>query len=127
MRKTVAYRNHFVPITKWGGTTLPGGSGQAEAGMVLLLYNPTLSAPLTWSANSRIETGLAAAGQTVTNVGRILDCVPLAGGASATAAPNAALRNLSVGIDNAMGELVVAYTPLTTNQSVSGYMQAVEY
>lgn len=126
MRKVAAYRNHFIPVTEFGATTLPGGAGQAEAGMLMLMLNPTLSAPLTWTANSRIETALAT-NQTITNTGRILKCIPLSGGSSTAQAPSAALRVLGCGIANNMSELIIGYTPLTTNQNVSGYMQAVEY
>lgn len=126
MRKVAAYRNHFIPVTEFGSTTLPGSAGQAEAGMLLLMLNPTVSAPLTWTANSRIETAIATT-QTITNTGRILRCIPLSGGSQATQAPSAALRVLGAGIDNTMSEIIIGYTPLTTSQSVAGYMQALEY
>ena len=63
----------------------------------------------------------------MTNVGRILKAVPFSGSAIAAQAPSAALRVLGVGIDNTMSELIVAFAPLSANQSVSGSMQAVEY
>lgn len=125
MRKVAAYRNHHVPITAFGATNIQGAS-TPEAGMLLLLRNPTLSAALTWTANSRIETAIATT-QTISNVGRILKAIPMVNSSTSGPAPAAALRNLGVGIDNTMTELIVAYTPLTTNQNMSGYLQAFEY
>lgn len=122
-RKAAAHRTHFVPVSEFGVTQT---SGNSDAGMLLLLLNPTLSAPLTWSAVSHIEMAVATT-QTVTNVGRILKAVPLAGSAAAAQAPSAALRILATGIDNTMGEIIVAYAPLTANQSVAGAMQVLEY
>jgi hypothetical protein len=123
MRKVAAYRNHFVPVTEFGCTQTTNSN---DSGILLLLINPTLSAPLSWSANSRIETAIAT-NQTVTNVGRILKPIPMSGAAVAAQAPSAALRVLGCGIDNTMSEIILAYAPLTATQSVSGTMQAVEY
>lgn len=123
MRKVAAYRNHFIPVTEFGCTQT---SNSGDSGVLLLLINPTLSGALTWTANSRIETAIAT-NQTVTNVGRILKAVPFSGSGIAAQAPSAALRVLGCGIDNTMSELIVAFAPLSTNQSVSGSMQAVEY
>lgn len=125
MRKTAAYRNHFVPVSEFGATNVQT-TATPEAGILLLMLNPTLSAPLNWVANSRIETAIAT-NQTITNTGRILKAIPMAGANVAVQAPSAALRVLGVGIDNTMGQLIVGYTPLTTTQSMSGYIQALEY
>jgi hypothetical protein len=123
MRKVAAYRNHFIPVAEFGCTQT---AGNTDSGVLMLLINPTLSGALTWTANSRIETAIAS-NQTVTNVGRILKAVPFSGAGIAAQAPSAALRVLGVGIDNTMSELIVAFAPLSANQSVSGSMQAVEY
>jgi hypothetical protein len=123
MRKAAAYRNHFVPVTEFGCTQTTNSN---DSGILMLLINPTLSAPLSWSANSRIETAIAT-NQTVTNVGRILKPIPMSGAAVAAQAPSAALRVLGCGIDNTMNQIILAYAPLTATQSVSGTMQAVEY
>lgn len=123
MRKVAAYRNHYVPVTEFGCTQT---TGNADSGVLLLLINPTLSGALTWTANSRIETAVAT-NQTVTSVGRILKAVPFSTSSVATQSPSAALRVLSCGIDNTMGQIILAYAPLTTNQTISGAMQAIEY
>ena len=125
MRKVAAYRNHHIPIAEFGATNIQT-AGTPEAGVLLLMRNPTLSAALTWTANSRIETAIATT-QTISNTGRILKAIPMVNSSISGAAPQAALRNLGVGIDGTMTELIVGYTPLTTTQNMSGYMQAIEY
>ena len=124
-RKTAANRNHFVPVTEFGATNVLT-SATPESGVLLLMLNPTLSAPLTWTANSRIETAIAT-NQTITNPGRILKAVTMSGGNVSAQAPSAALRILGCGIDNTMGQLLIGYTPLTANQVVAGMMQVMEY
>jgi hypothetical protein len=125
MRKAAAFRNHFIPVAEFGATQVATTS-TPESGILYLLYNPTYSAPLSWTANSRIEVAVGT-GQTITNLGRILKAVPMSGANVFAQAPSALLRILGVGIANNMTELAVAYTSLTTNQSVAGTMQALEY
>lgn len=125
-RKAAALRDHYCMVSEFGAAQV-ATTATPEAGILMLLHNPTLSAPLTWSANSRVQQGIAAAGQTVSSRGRLLKAVPMSGANIFAQAPSAALRVLGVGIDNTMSELIVAYTPLTTNQAVSGTMQVLEY
>ena len=67
------------------------------------------------------------AAQTITNVGRVLKVIPMTNSGQASQAPNSALRALTCGIDNTMGELAIGYIPLTITQDVAGYIQALEY
>jgi len=117
-----AQRNHFVPVTQFGGALSTN-----DTGILMLLLNPTLSTPLTWTNVSRIQQGRAVGGTTVTNLGRILKAVPVVSSGVASEAPAAALRTLSCGIDNTLGEIVVAYAPLTASQTISGTIQVMEY
>lgn len=96
-------------------------SATSDAGTLMLL-NPTLSAPLTWAASDLFDEGTAPAGQTVTSLGTIIDSVQLVSSAGSVVTPRNRLSTLSVGIDNALGNVVLAYMPLTGNQSVSGSM-----
>lgn len=125
VRKAAGFRDHQCVAESFGATVVTT-TATPEAGMLLLLHNPTLSADLTWAAKSRIEEGVATT-QTVSNVGRVLKAVPLSNSGITQAAPRAALAALTVGIDNSMGTLVLAYTPYTTNQSVAGSLNLIEY
>lgn len=121
-KKQAAYRDHFCPVTEIGAAIQT-----ADSGVLMLLLNPTLSAPLTYTNTSRIQTGVNGSVITVTNPGRILKAVPMVSGGIQVQSPNALLRNLAVGIDNTMSELVVAYAPQSANQTVFGSMQVLEY
>jgi hypothetical protein len=121
-KKQAAYRDHYCPVTEIGAAIQT-----ADSGVLMLLINPTLSAPLTYTNTSRIQAGKAGSVITVTNVGRILKSVPMVSSGTGVQAPAALLRNLAVGIDNTMSELVVAYAPQSSNQTVFGSMQVVEY
>jgi hypothetical protein len=123
-KKQVAYRNHFVSLDYYGATI---ASAANDAGVLLLLVNPTLSTPLTYTNTGRIQGGVAASGTTVTNTGRILRAIPMTNSTVLALAPSAALRNLPIDIDNTLGELVVAYQPLTSNQTISAAMTFLEY
>jgi hypothetical protein len=122
VRKTAASRQYHVLISFIGAAILT-----ADAGVLLLLRRPTLSAPMTWAANSRVEVGTPAANSTVTATGRILRVIPLVSSGRADANSNALLRTLSIGIDNSPDELILAYSPLTQNQTVVGSLQLEEY
>jgi hypothetical protein len=126
VRKSATYRDQQVILDSFGATVV-ATSATPEAGTLMLLLDPTFSADLSWSANSRVSEGSVNAGQTITNVGRILKAVPMSNSSTASAAPRAALAALTVGIDNTMGTLVLAYEPLTPNQNVAGTMNLIEY
>jgi len=121
-KKQVAFRDHYCPVAEIGAAIQT-----ADSGVLMLLINPTLSAPLTYTNTSRIQAGVALTPTTVTNVGRILKAVPMVESGVQVQAPSALLRNLAVGIDNTMSELVVAYAPQSSNQTVFGSMQVLEY
>lgn len=122
VRKNAALRNHHCFVTEFGA-----GVTTSDSGVLLLLLNPTLSAPLTYTDVSRVQKGVASAPILVTDLGRILKAVPIVSAGLAVQAPSALLRNLLIGIDNTPGELVVAYAPQTTNQAVFGSLQVMEY
>ena len=123
IRKSVTYRNHHIILDTFS-SAITGAT--SDSGVMFLCINPTYSAPLTWSANSRIEQATPTT-QTATSLGRVLRAVPIVSNGVTEPAPLAALRTLSVGIDNVMGELVLVYRPLTSNQTVSASMMSLEY
>lgn len=124
VRKVAAYRDAHVDLL---GSGLSIVSASTDSGILLLMLNPTLSAPLTWAAKSRIEEGMAT-NQTITaGTGRVLAAVPMNSSGSAQASVTAALRSLPIGIDNVPGEIILAYMPTSTNQSVAGSIGVVEY
>jgi hypothetical protein len=125
VRKSATYRNIHVDISEFGASI---ASASTDSGVLLLILNPTLSAPLTWAANSRIEEGTVGAGQTITaGTGRILAALPMnASGAGATSI-QAGLKSLPIDIDNTAGQIILAYQPTTATQNVTGNISVTEY
>lgn len=121
VRGLPAYRDAAIRVTGSGV-----GVTSSDSGIVYLLRNPTLSAPLTWTASSLIEIGTVTA-QTVTDLGWVLAAYPINSAGVNKPLENNALAWLSSAIDNTPDEVVLAYAPLTTQQSVSGTIDLVKY
>ena len=99
----------------------------SRSGTFIICRNPTLSADLTWTDYGSYFFGKASAGQTVSNVGRIIDVLPInASGVSSETVENI-LTRLSYSINGTADTLVLAYVPSTINQSVVGSMLVTEY
>lgn len=125
VRKAAGYRDVHTDIVKFGGSVVQG-AGILDSGRFLLLLNPTLSAGLTWAANSRVEEGSAAAGQTVTNVGRILDALEIVGAGDAQAFPDNALSVLRIDMLNTADQVILAYQPFNATQEAHGHITLKE-
>lgn len=125
VRKVAAHRLAHVTVASFSVSIV---SASTDSGVMLLILNPTLSAPLTWAANSRIEEGTPAAGQTITaGTGRVLAAVPINSNGNASASIAAALRALPIDIDNTADPIVLAYMPTSSNQNVVGAINLLEY
>jgi len=98
---------------------------QTDAGILRLLRNPTLSAPLVYNADRRVVTAKAT-GQTVTDLGDTLSATPVSA-ATSTLIDGNYRRWLSKSIDGTPDEYVLAYTPVTSNQSVYGLCTVKEH
>lgn len=121
LKKTATYRDTKVSIT---GISV-ANTGTADAGILMLLLNPTLSAAITYTNNSRISEGTPT-NQTVTSTGRVLLAVPATAIGTASQLDDNYLASVGMGIDNTSDELVLAYMPVTTNQSVYGIITVKE-
>lgn len=124
VRKSATYRTSYIDVHSVGASIV---SATVDSGVLLLILNPTLSAPLTWAANSRIEVGTATTQTITAGTGRILMAIPMNTSGSAGASPHSALRALPLDIDNTAGQLILAYQPTSSNQNVVGQMTVVEY
>lgn len=123
LRKVAGYRDTSVQITAASicNTTT------SDAGIFMIILNPTLSAPLTWAANSKIEEGTAT-NQTITaGTGRVLFAGPAGTAGSETGLNNNYLASIGMSAANVSDQLVLAYMPTTTNQSVFGTLTMKEF
>jgi hypothetical protein len=94
----------------------------------MLLLNPTLSAPIVYTNNGKLQEGTATNQTITTCTGRLIASTPIGseGGGTQVMRENF-LAFLSNNIDNTMNEYVLAYMPITNNQSVSGILTVKEF
>jgi len=121
VKKQTAYRDAPVHID-----TIGAGISTSDAGVLLLLRNPTLSAPLVYSNTGRIQAAQAT-GQTVVADGRVVHAAPIVASGVSNPLANNSLSWLSSGIANDLDEWVLAYRVLTLNQTLVGTLNLVEY
>lgn len=119
VRKLATQRDIHTDITGFGGAIVTSGS--VDAGRFLLLYRPTLSAPLVYATNGRLDDG-AATTQTVTGLGTVIAVAEAVGSGESQSLAENYLASLLSSIDNTMHEVVLAYQPYTANQTVYGHI-----
>jgi hypothetical protein len=118
VKKRADFRDIPIEINQFGGSML----ATSDAGVWMLLLNPTLSAPLTYAQNGPVDEATAT-NQTVTGVGRVLGAIHVnQAGVSIPFADNQ-LAWMNIGIDDAPDEYVLAYLSLTSIQNINGALQ----
>ena len=102
-------------------------TGTADAGVVLLIRNPTLSAPITYANNSRFQEGTPT-NQTITaGTGRVLNSIPASEAGANHIFKENYLSYLTIDITDTPDEYVLAYMPTTTNQTIYATVNLKEY
>ena len=131
IRKKTTNRDNSVKIT--GAQVMV--SSAADFVYWSINLNPTLSAPLTYTAitNSSIEyaygSAVAAISTTVTNPGRMIagGIINLNGVMPSSLFENDFLTYLGGTIDNVMDQLVLCVTPITAGVTLNGTINFKEY
>jgi hypothetical protein len=123
VRKQVAFRDTAVQILD----VSVSNTATTDAGILMLIVNPTLSAPITYANNSKIAEGTPTTQTITAGTGRVVCAVPLNGSGSTDIIRENFLSFLSQSINNTMDEYVLAYMPTTNNQSVNGVLTIKEY
>lgn len=122
LKKQITYRDIAVQILNMGAVN----TSQNDAGMLLLLKNPTLSGALSYVNDGKIQTAIGT-GQTVTGNGLVIS----AGGSGLEGSSDIMKENflsfLGNSITNTLDEYVLAYRPSTANQSIRGFFNIKEY
>jgi hypothetical protein len=121
LRKAASYLHVPARITGIASDT----ASTNDTGLLYLLRNPTLSAPLSYSALHTVERA-EATNQTVTALGEIMMCAPSAQTASLLSADDYGSW-LTYSVDGTRDEYVLAFEPLTTNQSMRSIISWQEY
>lgn len=122
-KKQPANRDIAIEIIDLGITR----NGTADAGLVLLIKNPTLSAPITYANNSRFQEGTPTTQTITAGTGRILNVFPAGENAASHTFKENYLSYLTIDINNTPDEYVLAYIPTTTNQTIYGTINLKEY
>jgi hypothetical protein len=123
VKKQAAFRDTAVQILD----VSVGVTATTDAGVLMLIVNPTLSAPIVYTNTSKIQQGTAT-NQTITaNTGRVVCAVPINVSGSTDIIKENFLSFLSQSITNTMDEYVLAYMPTTGNQTVNGVLTIKEY
>ena len=108
-------------------------TASTDAGVIMMYKNPTLSAPLAYTPNGKIDDGSPtnpAAAPTITaGTGRLIASLPIGNGTtgSSEVMKENFLSFLSSTINNTMDEYVLAYMPTTNNQTVNGVINLKEF
>lgn len=118
IKKRADFRDIPVQISQFGGSM----TATADAGVWMLLLNPTLSAPLVYTQKSVIDEATGT-GQTVTNVGREIGLIHINEAGTSIPFADNQLAWMGINIDDVPDEYVLAYQPLTLNQNVNGAIQ----
>ena len=122
VRKRVAFRDTAIQILDIS----VGITTSNDSGILMLIVNPTLSAPIVYTNNSKIEEGTAT-NQTITlGTGRVVCAVPVSVAGSTDIIKENFLSFLSQNIDNTMDEYVLAYLATSINQTLNGVLTVKE-
>jgi len=125
LKKQTTYRDNAVQLISM---ELVNTTVTTDSGILMVIINPTLSGALTYANNSMIQVAYAA-GETITaGTGRTIasTTVSSAGGSSDVLNKNF-LAWLSSTLANAHDEYVLAYMPVTANQTVHGIANLKEF
>lgn len=123
IKKQEAFRDTPVQILDVSA----GITATTDAGIMMLIINPTLSSAITYANKSRIQEGTPT-NQTITaNTGRVVCAVPINNAGSTDIIKENFLSFLSQSLTNTMDEYVLAYMPTTNNQTITGVLTIKEY
>ncbi len=123
IKKLASFRDIAITVTR----ASISNTGTSDTGTGLILLNPTLSAPLTYVTNGRVSDGTSVDGTLVTNVGRILAVIPAGTAGTVSGVNDSILASIPMDINNVSGEIVLAYMPTSSNQSVFGTLTVKIY
>lgn len=123
VKKTPANRDISVAIQ----AVAVANTAVSDTGLILVILNPTLSAPLTYTNKSKISEGTATNQTVIANTGRVLAAVPSGATGQAGGLNNTILAQIGMSIANVSDEIVLAYMATSATQAVYGALTIKEY
>lgn len=119
IKKQVAFKDNVIQLVNFGLVN----TASADAGILMLIKDPTISAAITYTNNGIIQEGTPT-NQTITaGTGTILGTAPIAQNGVVSDIVNnfmAVLQCKLGATDSTVTEYVLAYMPTTATQSVNG-------
>lgn len=120
-KKRSAFRDIGIKLVSLGAVN----GATTDTGIIMLLRNPTLSTPLTYAANGKIDRAIATT-QTVTSLGEIIAIAPNTQGTLVS--PNNNYKEwFTQTINDTMDEYVLAYLSSSNNQSIQGLITLKQF
>ena len=123
IKKVANFRDIAVQVTG----CLSANTTKNDTGIIMVIINPTLSSPLTYANNSKVSSSIAT-NQTITQgTGRVITVIPTGETGSNYSLNDTYLSSIAMNIDNVSDEIVLAYMPTSSNQSIFGAIIIKEY
>ena len=123
IKKRSGFLDTAIQVIEFG--VADTNTSQSDRGIIMLFINPTLSAPITYANNGKIQEGTATTQTITAGTGRLIAAIP-AGGASQESLKENFLAFLSQSITGDVDEYVLAYMPTTATQRVHGILTVKE-
>jgi hypothetical protein len=123
IKKNPTYRDNQIEVLNFGCLPL----ATADAGIMLMILNPTVSAPITYANTSRLQVGTPTTQTVTAGTGRILYAIPVGQFGSSQNLTNNFLSSLGISLNNTPDEVVFCYMPTTSNQSIHSTINLKEY
>ncbi len=124
IKKVAAARDISVKLLNMGVVN----TATDDTGILLLVRNPTLSAPLTYVTEGNIQNGSPATSITYTpGTGRVLYATPVSSAGASLEFETEFLTWLTHDINDVMDEYALVYMSTTSNQNVNGVLNFEEY
>jgi hypothetical protein len=123
IKKTAAQRDKTVGVTSIGASN----TATTDSGILMLIANPTISAPLTYNARSDISVAFATTQTITAGSGRVIHAIPSGTVGAGYGLNDSYLSFIGMDINDISDEYVLAYMPTSANQSIFGTVTVKEY
>lgn len=123
VKKLAAFRDTVIRIDG----AYVANTGSADAGLMMIILNPTVSAPITYATNGKISEGTPT-NQTITaGTGRVVFVAPATTAGGSVDLEGYYMSTIGMTIADVADEWVLAYMPITANQTVHGVLRVKEF
>jgi hypothetical protein len=123
IKKNSTFRDIQIEVTNFGCSPL----ATADAGIMLMVLNPTVSSPISYVNNSRFQEGTPTTQTVTAGTGRVLYATPVGQSGATQEISKNFLSSVGISLNNTSDEIVFCYMPITSNQSIHSIINLKEY